>query len=83
MGWKRLRLRLAISGIAFAPLSLYISIHLCTTHELNAYTQYYCISPMHSAPQWHTLHPLQIKQLDKAIALHAASCKAGPPCPVS
>jgi hypothetical protein len=38
-----------------SPLSLYISIHLCTTHELNAYTQYYCIPPMHSAPQWHTL----------------------------
>ena len=46
MGWKRLRLRLAISGIAFAPLSLYISIYLCT----NPWTQLLLLqTTMHAA----------------------------------
>jgi hypothetical protein len=74
-------------GFAFAwlyqalhlPLSLYISIYLCT-HRLDAYkllqTTHALSSSMAHAG------PLQIT-IGHCIALHCTLQLAGPPCPVS
>lgn len=60
MGCKRLRLRLAISGIAFAASLYTYPSHLCTTtHVFAAYVHHYCIPHALCSSMAHA-QPLQI-----------------------